>query len=151
MLPTIKFAIFLTFLQYLGGVPEAWNQRGVFTQSIKKKKSLTPLRKISLNLQLIKILWLPVPSLDRPRQFQQPIGERWLPMIHVRNYREVPYPFDRVFAQIYRIFFVTLTRLGTKWSIENGSKNHTVSVEQVIEIRCWWSQCSIERDHWWLC
>lgn len=38
--------------------------------------------------------------LDSPRELQETVGERGLPMVDVRDYGEVPYPFRRVLAQV---------------------------------------------------
>jgi len=83
-----------------------------------------PFLETSSNLQLVEILRLAVPSLDRPRELQQTIGERRLPMVDVCDDREVPNPFYRVLTQIEPTFLVILAGVRTKFSlsIEKGSK-----------------------------
>lgn len=52
--------------------------------------------------------------LDRPRELQEPVGERGLPVVDVRDYGEVPYPFRRVLAQVDGVLLGVRARVRTE-------------------------------------
>lgn len=54
----------------------------------------------SLNLQLVEVLGLPMALLDGAGELQQPVGQRRLAMVDVRDDREVPDPLRRVQRQL---------------------------------------------------
>lgn len=82
--------------------------------------------------------------LDSPRELQETVGERGLPMVDVRDYGEVPYPFRRVLAQVDGALLEIRAGVRTEATVEAETRGgegavaaNQAAVEQVEIGRSW--------------